>query len=168
MLFRFLQVTFEACRHKSTFSLKPFWQNSRHCSTPATLLAKLSRENIPWPVFPAKRNNELTFSISSRLNLKISAASTLSKALQTQTQQSTQVERRSQCHSVSVAIDRKSDHYLLSNALAKTCFSLPLWRTRGILSPGLDFLLVLRPAKPFLAHPHSALESQWWCPFHLG
>lgn len=72
LLLRFPQDIHEAYRHKHRFSLKSFWQRSRHYSTWDITMATrhLSEEKIPWPVLPAKRNKEVSFSISRMLNLE--------------------------------------------------------------------------------------------------
>lgn len=100
----------------------------------------LSRENIPWPVLPGKRNKELSFSISSRLNLEISGARTTSEALQAQAQSSAHVKKWSQCHSASGATARKSHHSLLYSVPAKPLI-LPCssWRRGVIVSLDCNF-----------------------------
>lgn len=169
LLLRFLQVTLKACRHKSRFSLKPFWQRSRHCSTPAAFVAtrKHSTENIPWPVLPSKRHKEHSFSISSRLNLEISDARTTSKALQAQAQHL--------CGEVVLvpfcifSYCQKESPLLALQCPCKTTHSSLLRLKEGSNSvPGLEFLLFSKPSQPFLACTHLTMESQWQWPFYLG
>lgn len=84
-----------------------WWQESFQEKTSPALCSQL-------------KTKELSFSISSRLNLEISGARTTSKALQAQAQCSAWMKRCSQCHSAFAAITRESHHSLLYNVPAKS------------------------------------------------